>query len=106
MLSNQRGVRVEISALRLVGYSDDSPITQADININDSSNLLAYIKEKAKYNGKDSFDYFYSPPEDKLIENPLVSTSFNNHNHFYNPYTICKIETYDSLNDSNIFINS
>ena len=68
--------------------------------------ILPDIQELAKVDGRDAFDYFNRPAEDKQILNPLESTSFNNPNHFYNPYTICKIRTYDVLNDSNIFINS
>ena len=54
----------------------------------------------------DVFNYFYVPDQDKLIKNPLKSTSFNNFNHFYNPFTICKVVDYDMLGQTNIFINN
>jgi hypothetical protein len=61
--------------------------------------------DRLNYVGKDMFNYLYEPSDDKMILNPLKSTTFNNINHFYNQYTICKIVTYDALGDSNIFIS-
>lgn len=36
------------------------------------------------------FNYLYQIEEEVLIEDPLLSKSFTNSNHFYNPYTICQ----------------
>lgn len=72
----------------------------------DYEGVMTILNELAYYEGRNIFNYFYQPPEDKRIENPLISTTFNNHNHFYNPYTICKIKTYDQFNNSNILINT
>lgn len=94
-------VKVEVSPIQPLGFSDGSFITTSTL-----LDYVAKVQERAQYNGRDVFNYFYQPQEDKLILNPLESNSFNNHNHFYNPYMICNIHTYDILGDSNIFINT
>ena len=97
----ETAVRVEIFPVQMIEIDQDTDIYAVGEN-----EILAEVQRLAKIDGRDAFDYFYQPSGDKLILNPLQSASFNNQNHFYNPYTICKIRTYDSLNDSNIFINS
>ena len=52
------------------------------------------------------FNYLYVPNDNKLIENPLKADSFNNINHFYNQFTICKVVEYDILGDDNIYVNN
>lgn len=105
-INSQQNIKVEILPFKKLNYQDESPISYADLNLDDENSLISYIKSKTQYGDKDIFNYFYLPQNDKRIENPLSSSQFNNHNHFYNQYTICKINTYDSLNDSNIFINT
>jgi len=95
---NEREIKIEISPINALESPDDEVLSVTEI-----VDLLPEIK---KYDDGEIFNYFYQPVEDKKILKPLKSASFNNHNHFYNQYTICKIKTYDSMNDSNIFINT
>lgn len=125
-------VRVLITPMKPVKILDDSPFQDdttlqnvkniikklATYEINETAtnvslkNVVFFVHDsnddpadKYNYLGKDMFDYLYEPSEDRMILNPLKSATFNNINHFYNPFTICKIVTYDALGDSNIFIS-
>lgn len=100
LLESQGTVKVEISQIQSLDYSEDSAISTGTV-----WTYVPLVQQRAQYNGVDIFNYFYQPQDDKKILNPLRGESFNNHNHFYNPFTICKVETYDLVGDSNIFIN-
>lgn len=91
-------VNVEISPINLIDEDEGS--------INFTSELQTKLNQLAQVSGKNAFNYFYVPSDDKIIKNPLSSSSFNNPNHFYNQFTICKVKTYNIANKSNIFINT
>lgn len=93
-------VKVQLGSIRSLDYSSESFVNTGNVD-----QIVDSVKQRSIYNGVDIFNYFYQPQKDKMILNPLKGESFNNHNHFYNPYTICKVQTYDLLGDSNIFIN-
>ena len=63
-------------------------IESTDLTV-DTDELLEKLNVLDRNN---KFNYTHQPDELKLIENPLVSKTFMNLYHFYNPYTICQID--------------
>lgn len=63
-------------------YVDDS--LKEDNMLNRILDLIASMDKQ------NIFNYTYVIPQDKLITDPLKSTSFLNSLHVYNPYTICQ----------------
>lgn len=44
------------------------------------------------------FNYTYVVPEEDIVRNPLVASSFMDTNHIFNPFTICRWDTSSELN--------
>lgn len=44
------------------------------------------------------FNYTYVVPEEDIVRNPLVASSFMDTNHIFNPFTICRWDTSSKLN--------
>lgn len=44
------------------------------------------------------FNYTYIVPDEDLVRNPLVASSFVDTNHIFNPFTICRWDTSSKLN--------
>lgn len=70
-----------------ITLSTDGIYRYSDVDGRGSVNAL--VKE-LDYNK--IFNFVTSISEDTLIEDPLLPESFNNKNHVYNKYTICKID--------------
>ena len=96
-----RSIRVEVEPI--VAVDGASGIFSFNYNPEEFINTL---KEYSYVNGKNAFNFFCVPDPNKRIDDPLESTSFNNHNHFYNGFTICKVREYNILGKSNIFVNN
>lgn len=44
------------------------------------------------------FNYTYVVPDEDIVRNPLVASSFMDTNHIFNPFTICRWDTSSELN--------
>ena len=47
---------------------------------------------------KHIFNYTYVVPEEDMVRNPLVASSFLDTNHIYNKFTMCRWDTSSELN--------
>ena len=74
-------------------YRYDKP---SEVESNTTFNAI--LDEVMYLDNKKVFDYLYQVPTDDEIRNPLDAESFVDENHFYNPYTICQINT-ESFDD-------
>ena len=101
--TDQTTLRVEVDPIQMV---DTNKGVFSFFKGTDVNTFINELTDMAQVNGKNAFNYFYTPNPNNEIDDPLEASSFNNHNHFYNKFTICKVRDYNIVGKSNIFVNN
>ena len=69
----------------------------SDFTAMDIANLI-----DTKLDTQHIFNYTYVVPDEDIVRNPLVASSFMDTNHIFNPFTICRWDTSSELNKLSI----